>query len=121
MAVSNYQNLTVWQRAMDLAEEVYRLSKKLPKMEIFSLSEQMRRAAVSIPSNIAEGNGRQTAKEFQQFLWVAKGSAAELETQLLLCERIGYLARTDTDRAMGLLTEISKMTTALMKTPKPAP
>jgi len=91
------------------------LVKKLPKEELFSLSDQMRRAAVSIPSNIAEGNGRQTTREFQQFLRIAKGSAAELETQLLICEKIGYLTNSDTSLALGLLSEISKMITALMK------
>ena len=115
MAVSNYQNLNVWQKAMDLAAEIYNLVKKLPKEELFSLSNQMRRAAVSIPSNIAEGNGRQTEGEFQHFLRIAKGSAAELETQLLICKKIGYLANTDINLAMDLLTEISKMITALMK------
>ena len=116
MGVSNYQNLSVWQRAMDLTTEIYRLAKKLPKEELFSLSDQMRRAAVSIPSNIAEGNGRQTAGEFHQFLRIAKGSAAELETQLQICVRVGYLADTDIDQALGLLTEISKMLASLTKT-----
>jgi len=115
MAVSNYQNLSVWQKAMDLAIMIYSLVRKLPKEELYSLSNQLRRAAVSIPSNIAEGNGRQTAGEFQQFLRIAKGSAAELETQLLICEKIGYLARTDINPAMELLTEISKMITVLLK------
>ena len=115
MAVSNYQSLHVWQKAMDLAAEIYSLVKKLPKEELYSLSAQMRRAVVSIPSNIAEGNGRQTESEFQQFVRIARGSAAELETQLLLCEKIGYLALTDINLAIGLLTEISKMTTAIMK------
>ena len=115
MAVSNYQKLTVWQKAMDLAAEIYSLAKKLPKEELYSLSAQMRRAAVSIPSNIAEGNGRQTEGEFQQFVRIARGSAAELETQLLLCEKLEYLANTDINSAINLLDEISKMTTALMR------
>ena len=114
MAVSNYQNLKVWQRAMDLTEEIYRLVKVLPKEELYSLSDQMRRAAVSIPSNIAEGNGRQTSGEFQRFLKIAKGSASELETQLLICERLGYINCSDTDKAKDLLIEISKMITALV-------
>ena len=101
---------------MDLTVEIYKLVKKLPKEELFSLSDQMRRAAVSIPSNIAEGNGRQTSGEFQHYLRISKGSAAELETQLQICEKIGYLAKTDISHAMNLLTEISKMLTTLMKT-----
>jgi len=115
MPVSNYQDLTVWQKAMDLTAAIYHLVKKLPKDELFGLSGQMRRAAVSIPSNIAEGNGRQTEGEFHQFLRIAKGSAAELETQLHICVRVGYLADTDIKQAMYILSEISKMLTALMK------
>ncbi|MCL2696151.1 MAG: four helix bundle protein [Clostridiales bacterium] len=117
MSVSNYQSLRVWQAAMDLTMETYKQTRKLPREELFSLTGQMRRAAVSIPSNIAEGNGRQTAKEFQQFLRIAKGSAAELETQFLICQRIGYLTQDDVSLALCHLTEISKMITKLQ--PKP--
>jgi four helix bundle protein len=115
MAVSNYQELQVWQKAMDLAVESYGLIKKLPKEEVYSLSDQIRRASVSIPSNIAEGNGRQNPNEFKIFLRYAKGSAAELETQLLLCQRIGYLSSNDIAPALALLTEISKMLSTLVK------
>jgi len=85
--VMNYQDLIVWQKAMELAEIVYVLARKLPKEELFALSDQMRRAAISIPSNIAEGHARNSTKEFIQFLSIAKGSTAEIETQLLLCVR----------------------------------
>ena len=80
----SYRELIVWQKSMELAEKVYLLVKALPKEETYALSDQMRRAAVSIPSNIAEGHARQSQKEFLQFLCIARGSRAELETQLLL-------------------------------------
>lgn len=80
---------------MDIAKGVYKIAKLLPKDELFVLSSQMRRAAISIPSNIAEGQARNSSKEFRNFLSVAKGSAAELETQLLLCVEIGYCKEED--------------------------
>ena len=113
MGVKSYQELIVWQKAMQTARLVYLLVKKLPKEELFSLSGQMRRAAVSIPSNIAEGQARNLTKEFLQFLAIAKGSKAELETQLLLCVQIGYLADSDILEAMNLLREVGKMLSAL--------
>jgi len=85
-----YQNLLVWQEAMKLAELVYRQTLALPKAEAFGLTSQMRRAAVSIPSNIAEGAGRNSSGELVQFLGIASGSLAELETQEALCVRLGY-------------------------------
>ena len=83
-----FKNLLVWQKAMDLVEESYQLIKLLPPYEKFSLSEQMRRAAVSIASNIAEGAGRKTKNDFIQFLSIARGSKYELETQILICIRL---------------------------------
>ena len=88
---AGYQELKVWQKSMDLAEVVYDLIKLLPKSELYALSDQMRRASVSIPSNIAEGQQRRSSKEFLTFLSVARGSLAELETQLLLCVRLNFL------------------------------
>ena len=91
--MSNYgfKDLIVWQKSMALTKEIYVLVKRLPKEELYALSDQMRRAAVSIPSNIAEGQGRTSPKEFAHFLSIANGSKAELETQLLLCVELGYL------------------------------
>ena len=97
---------------MELAEKVYLLVKALPKEETYALSDQMRRAAVSIPSNIAEGHARQSQKEFLQFLCIARGSRAELETQLLLAQRLGYFCAVPQElleSTMNLLDEISKM------------
>ena len=120
MVASSYQDLIVWQKAMELTTEIYRLVKKLPKEELFSLSDQMRRAAVSIPSNIAEGQDRNSSKEFVNFLSIARGSKAELETQLQICVKVGYLADTDISEAAQLLKEIGKMLSALISKLKTA-
>jgi four helix bundle protein len=115
MSIHSYQELIVWQKAMDLTAQIYAITTKLPKQELFSLTNQMRKAAVSIPSNIAEGQARHSKKEFLQFIGIAKGSKAELETQLLLCQKIGYLTDTDISEAMNLLQEVGKMLTALTR------
>ena len=109
MEIDSHKDLIVWQKSMDLVTLIYRLIKKLPSDERYSLSDQIRRSAVSIPSNIAEGKSRNSIKEYKQFVGIAKGSAAELETQLLICERIGYLNKEDLSEVMGLLDEVSKM------------
>lgn len=88
MAIQSYQDLEVWQRGMNLAEAVWRLTRSFPKEELFGLTSQMRRAASSIPSNLAEGWGRRGQKEFRQFLHIAQGSLRELETHLLLAGRV---------------------------------
>ncbi|MCL2798299.1 MAG: four helix bundle protein [Firmicutes bacterium] len=115
MYIKNFQEMVVWQKAMDVAKSIYLLVKKLPKEEVFSLSDQMRRSAVSIPSNIAEGQARNSTKEFMHFIAVAKGSEAELKTQLLLCVKVGYLSEADISEAIDLLIEVGKMLTALTK------
>ena len=89
------EKLQVWQSAMNLAAKVYEITDKFPKHEIYSLADQMRRAAVSIPSNIAEGKGRRTTKDFIHFLYVARGSLNELATQIKLAKRIRYLTPED--------------------------
>ena len=114
MAYRNYKDLTVWQKAMDLTEEVYRLVKNLPKEEIYALSDQIRRAVVSVPSNIAEGQGRESKNEFRSFLSVAKGSLSELETQLLICVRLKYFTEADIKIALSLSNEIDRMLTTLI-------
>jgi len=114
MEKASYQGLIVWQKAMELTAVIYKLVKKLPKEELFSLSDQMRRAVVSIPSNIAEGHDKHTNNEFIQFLTIARGSKAELETQLLICVKVGYLIETEITEALNLLTEIGKMLTSLI-------
>ena len=115
MGLQNYEDLTVWQKAMDLVVEVYKIVKLLPNEEIYALANQMKRAAVSIPSNIAEGQERGTTKDFVKFLYIAKGSKGELKTQLMICVRLKYLTESQTEVAQGLLSEISKMLNALIK------
>ena len=114
MSWTAYQNLIVWQKAMDLTDEVYALARRLPKEELFSLSDQMRRAVVSIPSNIAEGRGRQSDKEFKQFLSIAKGSVFELETQILIGVRQKYFSNEQAKVALTLCDEVGKMLTAFI-------
>ena len=113
--IEDYKDLIVWQRSMELAEEVYQLVKKLPKEELFALSDQIRRAVISIPSNIAEGYERNSTKEYIHFLSIAKGSKAELETQLLLCTKIHYLNNSDIEKSISLIQEIGKMINSLQK------
>ena len=113
--MDSYRELIVWQKAMDLAEEVYRIVKSFPKEEQFALSDQLRRAAVSVPSNIAEGYGRKAAKEYGRFLNIARGSNNEVETQLLLSVRLGYSTEACIENAMHLCGEIGKMLNAITK------
>ena len=115
MEQSSYRGLIVWQKAMELAVLIYNLTKKLLREELYSLSDQMRRAVISIPSNIAEGQDRDTNNEFVRFLTISRGSKAELETQLLICVKVGYLKEIEILEAMDLLTEIGKMLTSLIK------
>ena len=114
MRAKDYKDFIVWQKAIDLSVEVYRLVKLLPKAETYALSDQMRRAVVSIPSNIAEGKGRNSAKEFVNFLSIARGSQKELETQLYICIKIGYFTEDEASTAMNLCEEVGKMLNALI-------
>jgi four helix bundle protein len=112
-AIQNFRDLIVWQKAMRATAEVYRVSRAFPKEELFVLTAQIRRAAISIPSNIAEGHARQ-GREFANFLSIALGSAAELETQLLLAVEFGYLQTNQLDAIVGLLTEVRRMAAAII-------
>ena len=111
---SSYEELIVWQKAMELAEETYQIVKSLPKEELYVLSDQMRRAAISIPSNIAEGQARHSTKEFANFLSIAKGSVAELHTQYLLCVKLQYVTKDRIQKALILLEEVGKMLNSLI-------
>ncbi|HHX08753.1 MAG TPA: four helix bundle protein [Chloroflexi bacterium] len=115
MTIRNHRDLIVWQKSMDLVEEVYRLSNFLPKEEMFGATNQLRRAAFSIPSNIAEGNARNSSKDYARFLSMARGSKAETETQLEICVRIGYLNEEQTRKALTLCDEIGKMLYAMIQ------
>lgn len=114
MQTSDYKQLKVWQKAMDLTMEIYRLVKFLPKEETYALSDQLRRAVVSIPSNIAEGHGRGSDKEFIKFLWIARGSLLEVETQLIICNRLGLIKVEESIFAQSLIVEVGKMLNALI-------
>ena len=118
MKSANYKQLVVWQKAMDLTTEIYFLVKHLPREETYGLSDQMRRAAVSIPSNIAEGQGRMSDNEYVNFLSIARGSLWELSTQIEICERLNYFNKEKTTKANYLIIEISKMLNALSKSLK---
>jgi four helix bundle protein len=108
----SYKDLQVWQKAIALVTQIYTATRVFPKEEMFGLASQMRRAAVSIPSNIAEGQARLTRGEFRQFLGHAKGSLAELETQLIIAQNLGYLTEPDTLLAQS--SEVARMLNGLL-------
>ena len=103
------QRLKVWQKSMDLVETSYKLSSRLPTDERFGLVSQIRRAATSIPANIAEGFGRWNARDFARFVAIASGSLRELETHFIIVQRLGYLDRAAVDSALRLTDDLSKM------------
>jgi len=103
------QRLKVWQKSMDLVETSYRLSSRLPLDERFGLTSQIRRAATSIPANIAEGFGRWNARDFARFVAIASGSLRELETHFIIVQRLGYLDKAAVDSALRLTDDLSKM------------
>lgn len=109
-----HHKLKVWQRAINYVTEIYKLTTGFPGQEVYGLISQMRRAAVSIASNIAEGAGRNSKKEFKQFLSIAQGSVAELETHLIISERLGYCSNIEA--LLSELDEISKMIVGLART-----
>ena len=113
--MNNYKELIVWQKSMDLVEKVYELTLLFPKDEKYGLISQIQRSAVSIPSNISEGAGRNSNKEFRNFLGIANGSINELSTQLELALRIGYIKNNELEEVLILITEIQKMNFTLIK------
>jgi four helix bundle protein len=115
VAGKNYSDLIAWQRAMDFVEDVYRATKTFPKEELYGLTNQLRRCSVSIPSNIAEGQGRRTGAEFAHRLSIAHGSVREAETQLLIAKRLGYLKAEETERLLDRAAEIGRLITGLRK------
>ena len=121
MSVQSYKDLIVWQKALDLVEIIYQVTKTFPKEELYGLTNQLRRAGVSIPSNIAEGHARSSTQEFHRFLSIARGSLGEVETQLIIAQRLGYLSKSQLDPILALQTEINKMTNGLMTKLVPSP
>jgi four helix bundle protein len=112
-SAQSFKDLAVWQKAMALAEETYRLSQRLPERERFGIWSQLTRAAASVPANVAEGHGRQGPREFANFVSIARGSLAELETFLLLAQRLGYFAEEDIRVALSLSDEVGRLLTRL--------
>jgi len=113
--LKNYKELKVWQRSYNLCLEIYRITKGFPKEEKYGLTSQIRRAAVSVPSNIAEGYGRKTTQEYIRFLYVAYGSNCELETQLLLSGDLSYIDSAKLEMLLEGVGEVERMLKALIK------
>lgn len=114
MKTSDFKKLIVWQKAMDVVVAIYALTNKLPKSENYGLCDQMRRAAVSVPSNIAEGQSRNSEKEFAKFLSIARGSLSELETQIHICVRVNLLQDNDIADVLNNIDEVGKMLRTLI-------
>jgi four helix bundle protein len=116
--VQSYRELFAWQKAMDFAAEVYRVTRRFPKEELYGVTSQLRRVVVSVPSNIAEGQGRQTTGEFRQFLGHARGSLLETETQILLSERLDYLDHATTENLLQQSAEVGRILNGLLSSLK---
>ena len=113
--MNDYKDLISWQKSMQLATEIYRLTSRLPKEETYGLMSQLRRAVVSISSNIAEGYGRESSLEYARFLKIARGSLYETETQLHLCQMLQFLNQEDTAPALSLCGEIGRMLNTMLR------
>ena len=114
MAVQSYRELVAWQKAMDLTAEVYRITKSFPNDELYGITSQLRRASVSVPANIAEGQGRQTTGEFRQFLGHARGSLLETETHILLAMRLRYIPEAAGEVLLRQTAELGKVLNGLI-------
>ena len=121
MGARNYKDLVAWQKAMDLVEMVHNLTRRMPKDELYGLTAQIRRAVVSIPSNIAEGEGRNSRNEFSRFLAIAHGSLREVETQLLIAVRLNYLPAESANQAQRLCEETGRIVRGLINRLKRGP
>ncbi|HBL75252.1 MAG: four helix bundle protein [Bacteroidetes bacterium GWF2_42_66] len=116
--MNNFRDLQVWQKSILVVKKVYELTSNLPKEEIYGLTNQMRRSAVSMPSNIAEGAGRSSDADFNHFLAISIGSSFELETQLIICKELGYINTESLDELIPEIQEIQKMIRGLQKSLK---
>jgi four helix bundle protein len=114
MSVRKYRDLEVWQYAMELVTCVYQCTQRFPREETYGLTNQVRRAAASIPSNIAEGQGRRTTREFLHHLSIARGSLAEVDTQIEIAERLGFLSKDQAEGIGQVITSVAKLTNALI-------
>jgi four helix bundle protein len=113
--IRSFRNLEIWQRGIILVKDVYKETQNFPKEEIYGLTSQMRRAAISAPSNIAEGHIRQHRPEFKQFLSIALGSLAELETQIIISRELDYIPAETSERLVGQVNSLGKMIRSLIK------
>lgn len=109
MAVKSHRDLLVWQKSIHLVKAIYSLTGKWPATEQFGLTSQIRRAAVSVPSNIAEGHGRRSQREFAKYLNIAHGSLMEVETQLVIASELNYLNKSELDNCLAITSEIGRM------------
>jgi len=112
--VKSYKDLLIWQKGIDLVIEVYKAVRSFPREELYALSDQIRRSSVSVPSNIAEGQARQHTTEFRQFLHVSLGSLAELDTQTIIANKLGYLSEETLLSISNGITELRKMISSLI-------
>jgi four helix bundle protein len=115
MAVKSYQELVAWRRAMDLMAEIYKVTAVFPRDEVYGLTNQIRRAAISVPSNIAEGQGRGMGSEFARHLRIAQGSLQEVETQLMIASRLGFASSVAVTGALELAGEVGRLLRGLRK------
>ena len=113
--IRSFRDLLIWKKSTKLAEDIYAATRLFPREEIYGLTSQLRRAAISVPSNIAEGFARFHNKEYRQFLYMALGSCAELATQITIASRLEYINNTIADTLLCSIDEISKMTMGLIK------
>lgn len=116
--MNNYKDLKLWQKSVDLAVKIYQTTASFPKEEVYGLTIQIKRSAVSIPSNIAEGAGRNSKKDFNNFLGISTGSSCERETQLIIASRVGFLEGSLLHALQNEITEIQKMNWALKRSLK---
>lgn len=114
MSSSSFRDLRVWQEAMKLTAEIYRRTANFPKHELYGLSQQIRRAAVSVPCNIAEGKGHHSDKEFAHFLFHARGSLLEMQTQLMIAEELQYLSQEEGQRLLGMAEGVGRALSGLI-------
>lgn len=116
--MANFKELLVWQKAILFVTDIYKVTEYFPETEKFGLASQLRRAAVSIPSNIAEGNSRRSSADYLQFLKISRGSSAEVETQLITSQNLNYTTAEDHEKLNNQITEISKMLNGLINSIK---
>lgn len=114
LKIANFRDLKIWQRAVKLVEKIYTITKKFPKVETFGLTLQMKRSSVSIPSNVAEGFARSGNKEYRHFLFISRGSCAELATQLIISSNLGYICKDEANMIIDETDQISRMTMSLI-------